>query len=201
MIKWSEFREGEVLYEAFLPEHEEEPCDWLIRASSRGHILGERRHPLTWPPKFGPDAGDVAAVEAITEVMITEVAAADVPDGEGTYVPSTVDLSPSEPILHAMLYALVEQYAQAEGSLGLSEEQSASYLGLPICAGARGLYPFAVTRNRDDRMNRLIALDHALKSRTELQSIRVELLTAVLDYDMVLLRNLLGAAGVEIASY
>lgn len=197
MIKWGEFHEGDVLYEAFLPEHEQEPCEWLVRASCRGHILGERHLSLTWPPKFGPDVDDVAAVEAMAGTLITELANAPVPDGAGAYVPATIDLPPTEPILHAMLYAVIEQYAQAEASIGLSEEQSAAYLGLPVRAAARGLFPFAVTSARDDRMHRLIALDHVLKNHANLRAVKSELLSAVLDSDISRLRALLKAAGVD----
>jgi hypothetical protein len=200
MIKWGEFREADVLFEAFLPEHEKEPCEWLVRASRRGHILAELRQPLTWPPRFGPDSGDVASVEALIDALITELVAIAAPDSDGAYESSPMTLSPAEPILHAMLHSLIEEYTQAESSLSLSEEQTAAYLGLPVRAQAGGLYPFAVTRERDGRMNRLIALDRVLKNRGELQAVKGELLSAVLDGDIPRLRVILSAAGLDIGS-
>lgn len=200
MIKWSEFREGDVLYEAFLPEHERETCGWLIRASCRGHVLAERRETLTWPPRFGPDMGDVAVLEAITDGLVTELATAQVPDGEGPYVPPASELGPVDPYVHAVLYALVEEYAQSEAAFGLTEEQSTAYLSLPVRASARGLYPLAVTPERDHRMRRLIALERVLSSRSDLQPHKDTLLEAVLAYDIPRLRTVLKDLGVEIGS-
>lgn len=198
MIKWAEFIDGNFLYEAFLPEHEQEACEWLLRASCRGHILAERRRSLTWPPKFGPDGGDVAALEAMTEVLFAEMSSVAVHEGTGAYVPGTVAVAQAEPFLHAVLCALVEDYSRAEVSLGLDGQQSTAYLDLPICASASGLYPFAVTPKRDDRMRRMIALDRALKARAELQAIKGELLSSVLEANIPRLRALVGAAGVDI---
>lgn len=200
MIKWSEFREGDVLYEAFLPEHQRETCGWLIRASCRGHILAERRETLTWPPRFGPDVGDVAVLEAITDALVKELATAQVPDGEGPYVPPASKLRPVDPYMHAVLYALVEEYAKAEAAFGLTEEQSTAYLSLPVCAHARGIYPLAVTPERDHRMRRLIALDRVLGGRADLQAHKHTLLEAVLAYDIPRLRAVLQELGVDIGS-
>ena len=200
MIKWSEFHEGNVLYEAFLPEHERESCAWLLRASCRGHILKEVRHRLTWPPRFGPDSGDVAAVEAIAEKLIAELTHTEVPPGAGPYLPSTDDVPQVDPVVHAIHYALIEEFAEAETSLRLSPEQTAKYLKLPVCASARGLFPVAVSSERGDRMRRLIALGHLVKSRRDVESIKSELLNALLAYDLPQLRILLGAGGSDLGA-
>jgi hypothetical protein len=141
MIKWNEFEENEVLYEAFLPEHEKEACGWLVRASRRGHVLAERRLTLTWPPRFGPDVGDVAALEAMVDTLVNELKDTPAPVGNGSYMPTPSQISEAEPILHAMLHALVQQYSEAERFIGLTEAQTAGYLGLPVVASAEGLYP------------------------------------------------------------
>ena len=200
MFKWSEYKDGDVLYEAFLPEHERESDHWLLRASSRGHVLAERCLSLTWRPKFGPDWGDVAALESMTDKLVSELSISAVPDGIGDYVPEAIGGWPAEPVIHAMLYALVEQYAQAEASLGLGDEQSATYLGLPVRASARGLYPFAVTPARNGRMRRLIALDEVLKRRQDVRPLKEALLSAVLDGNIPRLRTLLQAAGIDFES-
>lgn len=200
MIKWSEFREGDVLYEAFLPEHERETSGWLLRASCRGHVLAERRETLTWPPRFGPDMGDVAVLEAITEGLVTELASAQVPEGEGPYVAPASELGPFDPYVHAVLYALVEEYARSEATFALTEEQSTAYLSLPVRANARGLYPMAVTPERDHRMRRLIALERVLSSRADLQPHKDTLLQAVLACDLPRLRMVLQDLGVDFGS-
>jgi len=197
LIKWSEFREGDVLYEAFQPEHEQEGCAWILRASCRGHILSEQHLRMTWPPRFGPDAGDVAALEALAEKMVETLSTVEIPQGEGAYVVSTQPLPPVEPLVHAVLYALVEQYAQAAHSVGLSAAQSAAYLELSVGALASGLFPVAVTPERDRRMRRLIALDHALKTRPEVQQIKTELVTAVLAGDIPQIRETLRSVGLD----
>jgi hypothetical protein len=196
MIKWSEFTEDNVLYEAFLPEHEQETCMWLLRASSRGHILLERFLALTWPPRFGPDAGDVAALEASVDRLMNEVLQTPTPIGEGSYTPAASELSPPEPILHAMLHALVQQFAEAE-DLTCRLPMPRLYLHLPVVARAAGLYPFAVTRDRDSRMNRMIALAAVLKARPDLHHLKEELLSAILVDDIPLLRRTLTAAGLD----
>lgn len=198
MIKWSEFEEGGVLYEAFLREHEKEPCGWLVRASCRGHVLAERRLSLTWPPRFGPDVGDVAALKATAEMLINQQQDKALPVGKGTYAPVPSQMSAPEPILHAMLYSLVQQYAEAERFLGLTETQTAEYLGLPVIASAEGLYPFAMTRTRDGKMNRIVALARVLKAKPEIHLHKETLLGAVLADDIPQLRSMLAAAGVEI---
>ena len=196
MIKWSECHEGDVLYEVFLPEHEKEPCQWLVRASSRGHILAERRQSLTWPPRFGPDMGDVAVLEAAIEVLVNELATSVVPDGEGNYAPARLDIPPADPFVHAVQYTLIEEYAEAEASIGLTEEQSAAFLNLPVSAGAAGLYTLAVTPERDHRMRRVIALDRLMKSRPAIHALKDDLLGAVLADDSPRLRSLLEDAGI-----
>lgn len=197
LIKWSEFREGDVLYEAFHPEHEQERCAWLLRASCRGHILSEQHLRMTWPPRFGPDMGDVAAVEALAEKFIVIMSTVQIPQGEGAYVPSSPTLPPVEPHVHAVLYALVEQYAQSADSIGLNAEQSAAYLELSGRPRANGLFPAAVTPERDSRMRRLIALDHALRNQPEVLPIRRDLMNAVLASDIPGIRELLRSVGLE----
>lgn len=197
MIKWSEFREGDVLYEALLPEHEREGCEWLVRASCRGHILAERHETLTWRPRFGPDAGDVAVLEAIAAGLARQLQTIEVPHGDGPYVPLALPHAPPGPLLQAVRYALVAECARAEAALGITKEQMAAYLSLPIVAHVGGLYPFAVTPDRDLRMRRLIVLE-ALIERDGLQAHRETLLAPVLAFDIQRLRAVLLELGPDI---
>lgn len=195
MIKWVDCLEGEIRYEFFLPEHEAERCEWLVRVSARGHILEERRGRLTWRPKFGPDCGDVAVVEAVTDEMARDAVATPLPESPGSYEPQEVDLPPVNPMTQAFLYALVEEYAEAERALGVTPQQSASYLELPVVASAAGLHPFAVTPAREYRMRRAIALMHILKNHPETAPKKEVLLDAVLAEDISTLTNVLAELG------
>jgi hypothetical protein len=95
------------------------------------------------------------------------------------------------------LYALVEQYAESADSVGLSAAQSAAYLELSVGARVRGLFPAAVTPERDARMRRLIALDHALRNRPEVLPIKNHLMNAVLASDIPRIRELLRSVGLD----
>lgn len=192
MIKWNDCQEGAVLYEVFLPEHERELCVWLVRASARGHVLAERRGALTWTPRFGPDMGDVAAIEVVTEKLIHELADCNLPATQGDYQPQAVRLPPSEPMTHALLFRLIEDYVDAQRELGVSGHQTAQYLALPVDDVA-GLHPYAVTVERDRRMRRLIALRDAMQRHPAMNDQREALVAAVLAEDMPALTSLLAA--------
>lgn len=154
MIKWAEFRQDDVLYEAFLPEHEREIQEWLLRASSRGHVLEERRRTLSYEPRFGPDSGDVAALEAELDKAIARVATLDAPSTDGTYVAKPIEVEEPSPQLHFVLHMAIQDYCNSEGALGISVDQTADFLELPPGMGAAGLFPFAVTPKRFDRMRK-----------------------------------------------
>ena len=70
----------------------------------------------------------------------------------------------------------------------------------PVVANVRGLYPFAVTRARDGKMNRMIALAAVLGARPDKQACTGDLVDAVLAEDIPRLRRLLVAAGIDFSS-
>lgn len=195
MIKWVECQEGDYFYEFFLPEHEEEGAQWCVRLSACGHILGERRGLLTWIPRFGPDAGDVAAAEAATVDLAKEFATTALPTATGTYVPSSMTLPPVDPVTHALLHGLIHEFVEAEQALNLTPDQISKYLELPVVSGAQGLHPFAVTSDRDRRMQRMIALTHVLKNHPETAARKDELIQAVLAEDIPTLKRMLNDFG------
>jgi hypothetical protein len=197
VIKWSEFEEGGVRFEAFLPEHENEDHAWLLRASARGHILDERQVPLTWPPRFGPDRDDVAVVEAAVERQIIEVANRDVPEQPGPYQPGKCLITSPDPLVYAMRVALIDQFADAEAALGLTREQTAAFLGLPGNVAVKQLYPFAVTPHRDNRLHRAIALASLLARHERVAERRKDLIDATLRDDRVALEDVLKSCGVD----
>lgn len=109
MIKWGEFKDGDAVFEAFLPEHDRESDAWLLRSSRHGYILEERRVHLTWPPRFGPDSGDVAQIEAELDASMARVALLQPPATQGGYVPDPCDDVVSEPHVLAVLDALLAE--------------------------------------------------------------------------------------------
>ncbi len=158
MIKWGEFREGDFLFEAFLPEHERQPKCWLLRTSRRGHVIDEQRIELVWPPRLGPDAGDVASLEGALDAVIDRVKALSPPESAGAYQAGAPQAVDSDPYVHAILDGLLTEYVEAETSLRLTPEQTAAYLDLDLGHRADGLFPMAITPRRDARMRRLTAL-------------------------------------------
>ena len=163
MIKWGEYQHDGVIYEGFLPEHEGEPQEWLHRVSRNGHILEERRIRLNWRPRFGPDNGDVAALETELDAAMVRVQGHAVPEDAGPYVPQACEISASGPEIHAVFHYLVEEFKQATAALGITIEQSIAFLGLPAGTGPDGLYPFAITPKRDSRMRRVTALAESVE--------------------------------------
>ena len=197
MIKWCEFRDGDRLFEAFLPEHETEPQEWLLRASCLNQIMEERRVRLTWPPRFGPDAGDVAAIEAELDSVIASTASHPMKSGGEKCIPGPIEIANPDPYLHAVLGALLAEYLDAEKSIGLTLDQSRTYLELPVMTDAEGLYPMAITPKRDGRMRRLIALANVLRHDARAQARKNELLSATLADDVPMIKNILDEQGID----
>lgn len=158
MIKWSEFVEKGVVFEAFLPEHEKQRHAWLLRASCNGHVLEERCVRLVWPPRFGPDAGDVAAVEAELDAALSRLAGHVAPVSTGSYMSEPSQIVEPSPRGCAILHQLLAEYVEAESSLHFTPERTARFLDLPVGQRAEGLFPMAITPRRDGRMRKLIAL-------------------------------------------
>jgi hypothetical protein len=196
VIKWSEFADGDSLFEAFLPEHERESCSWLLRWSHHGHIVEERRVQLTWPPRFGPDVGDVAQIEAVLDSIITGLAEQPRPEKSGDYVPAPFSPLPSEPHELAALAVCVAEYSAAEGTLGLNAEETRRFLALPDHATAEGLYPIAITPERARRMRRLITLARLLEQDARAAPRRTELIAATLAEDVPAIVRILEHIGI-----
>lgn len=199
MIKWSEFAEGDSLFEAYLPEHDRESCSWLLRWSRNGHIVEERRVRLTWPPRFGPDVGDVAQIEAVLDTLINGLSAQPPLETPGDYVPRPFSPLPSEPHVLAVLAVCLAEYIEAERMLGINAEETCRYLALPDHATAAGLYPMAVTPERERRMRRLITLAKLLEQDPRTAPRRKELIAATLAEDGVAIVRILEHIGIPIA--
>lgn len=196
MIKWGEFRDGDAVFEAFLPEHDRESGGWLLRQSCNGHIIEERRVRLTWPPRFGPDVGDVAQIEAELDALITSEPGRKPPETRGKYMPTPFSPLPSDLTVLAALATCLSEFVEAARALALSDEQTRAYLYLPERAIADGLYPVAITPRRESRMLRVIALARLLERDNRAESRRAELITAVLAEDISTIGRILDDQGI-----
>lgn len=197
MIKWGEFRDGAFLFEAFLPEHEEQQLSWVMRTSSRGHVVDERRIQLVWPPRFGPDAVDVARLESVLDVVMEGFKELSLPESEGAYeagAPAAVD---PDPYVHAALHGLLAEFVDAEATLQLSPEQTAAYLDLDPGLSAEGLFPMAITPRREARMHKLAALARLVIGDDRVRGRAPELVAALMRDDALAIRAVFEQAGLH----
>ncbi|MBS0598832.1 MAG: hypothetical protein JSR92_16275 [Proteobacteria bacterium] len=198
MLKWRDYSENGTLFEAFLPECDAEGISALLRAVRRGHVVAEHRVSLTWRPTFGPDGGDVQAMDAALDGMISDLASQEPPESEGTYVPGPVEIDEPDPYRHASLHALLEASKDAMTALEVSPEQVQGLLGLPNGCALDDLYPLAITPRRADGMHKAIALRRLLETHEALRARRMVVLGAMLRGDTVTVRNELEAAGISV---
>jgi len=64
------FEERGYRVEAFMPGSANEPRVWTIRVTRRGELVREATVRMTHEPRFGPDAGDVQALEEETDRLL-----------------------------------------------------------------------------------------------------------------------------------
>ena len=197
MLKYGHFEEADTVYEAFLPESDRESGGWLIRASRRGHVVAERNVQIEWRPLFGPDVGDVAALEAGLDRLIRDIKDTPFPEGRGDYVPGDVQIEPPEPALHVSLHAILQDFQDAAAKLGLTAEAIGTFLGLPENTSIEDLYPIAVTKARYGRMQRIVALCALSERHASIGARRAALIEAVLKGDDMQLNQELAATGFE----
>ena len=199
MLKWGEFTEGETLYEAFHPESDKDGGSWLIRVVLRGHVVAERHVPMLYRPTFGPDIGDVAALEAALDQLIGEVKNQAIPHDSGPYVALSVQIESPDPMLHATCYALLEQFPAASRDLGMPLESIAKLLSLPEGWTVEDLYPVAVTAERQARIRRVLALKSLADRHPHLTSHMPALIEALPHDDVAGLQRELQHLGVDLA--
>lgn len=156
MLKWSEYSQDGVLFEAYLPGHELEDQQWLIRASRDGVLLAERRIELTWVPRFGPDAGDVAQIEAALDAMLKALSSGRLDasaDGRRvTYEAVHPHLKENNPLNAALAFGALEDYGNAIKVLDLDESMCRAFAGLPADLPIAGTLPMMVTHAMRERM-------------------------------------------------
>ncbi|MBS0575062.1 MAG: hypothetical protein JSS45_01350 [Proteobacteria bacterium] len=200
MIKWRECTEGDILFEAFLPEHDHDhEMQWLLRASRSGHVLAERSGSLTWRPTFGPDGGDVAAIDAEIDQLLPEVAAMPVSAEPGPYQPGPAQIAEPNPIEHAVLFNLLEQGQGAVAALGVPSDLLTQFLDLSEGCCLEDLYPIALSGRRAQRLQRLVALHHLVIKHPGLLASKNAILMALQVDDLDAIRRVLEDAGVTVA--
>lgn len=197
MLKWGEFTEDGTIYEAFHPESDKDGGSWMIRVVRRGHVISERHIPMIYRPTFGPDTGDVAALERALDQLIGEVSSQPFPQEAGPYVALPVQVEQVDPLLHATCHALLNQFPAAARELGMSREVVAKLLSLPEGWDVDDLYPVAITAERQARMQITLAIQ-ALTERNPRLSLHMPvLLEAIMEDDISILQRELEQAGIS----
>ena len=199
MLKWRDYEEDGTLFEVFLPEHDRESSSALLRAVCRGHIVAERWVHLTWRPTFGPDEGDVAALDAELDGLIVELASKPAPETGGSYVPGPVQIEPPDPFVHAEAATTLTQFQSAMAALEMDPVQVGAWLALPDGCSVDDLFPVALTPPRAHCMRKAIALQQLVDHRPEVHQRRKALVAALLCDDVAALRDELEAAGISTA--
>lgn len=199
MLKWSEFIDGEIIYEAFLPESTAESGCWLLRASRHGHVLAERQIRLLWAPTFGPDSGDVQALESELEQLMSVMNLPASDQLEGAYTPGPIEIEPPDPLLHAGSYRILGEFRVVCQEFGITG-QSRDYLSLPRACSIEDLYPVAVTNVRLQKMQRFIALKKLVEAYPGLNRALPELVDALLRGNEEAIERILRVNGVRVGS-
>lgn len=197
MLKWAEFVDENTLYEAFLPESDLDGSAWLLRAVRRGHVVAERAVPMVHRPAFGPDSGDVLALEEALDRLIDSIRLSPAPEDVGSYQGSEISIALPDPMQHGFLHGLKEGFLESVRDLELEPTWVGALLKLSEGRTADQLYPVAITPLRQAGMERVVALRSLLPRYPSLAAQRTKLLDAILRDDVGALRTLLNDAGVK----
>lgn len=73
MQEWSRFELSGHVFIAYLPSNDQEPQHFTISVLKDGTEIRRETVPLLYRPVFGPDVGDVAALNAKVEQIIAEL--------------------------------------------------------------------------------------------------------------------------------
>ena len=64
------FEEKGYFFEAWMPASDAESCEFRLQVKANGGLLLDIPVPMAYRPIFGPDLGDVAELQAITERLV-----------------------------------------------------------------------------------------------------------------------------------
>ncbi|MDT4965974.1 MAG: hypothetical protein QOJ64_711 [Acidobacteriota bacterium] len=73
MTSFASFEERGYTVQAFMPSGSTEPLVWTIRITRGEELIREATVPMSYEPRFGPDVGDVQALEAETGKILAEL--------------------------------------------------------------------------------------------------------------------------------
>lgn len=65
------FEEKGYCFEALMPASDEERCEFRLQVKANGGLLLDIPVAMLYRPIFGPDVGDVAALEDLTDRVVT----------------------------------------------------------------------------------------------------------------------------------
>lgn len=163
MRLWAAFTENGFLFEAFLPESEDESQVWTVRIS-RGAEAHMHQLRLTWPPQFGPDGGDIAALERLSEQQAAALAArGDVTVTPSEAVPPTPDAGtlPTDPMAGAIAFQLLRGFDDVMEAWAMTDDERRRWLGRRSDQPIRRLFAWAITADDRERLRQTLML-HSL---------------------------------------
>lgn len=171
MIKWSDYEQRGVIFEAFLPSDETEPQEWLLRASRNGILLTERRIGLVWVPRFGPHAWDVAHLEEALDEMLIELSKgvldAKADGRKVTIEPRHPVTDANSPKNAALAHRALSAYAKTMKSLQLPPPLFRAFARLPPMPEFGLLLPTAVSVEMRDHMLAVISVGELIQDLAE----------------------------------
>ena len=74
MTRYASLEEKGYTVEAFMPSSSSEPLAWTVRVSRGKELVREVRVPMSYEPRFGPDADDVRVLEEETAKLLAALA-------------------------------------------------------------------------------------------------------------------------------
>jgi hypothetical protein len=171
MVKWSDYEQDGVIFEAFLPSDETEPQEWLLRASRGGILLTERRIRLTWVPRFGPDVSDVAQLEAALDDMLVELSKGVLDaraDGRKvTIEPLRTATEGNSPEGAALAHIALSAYAETLQTLQLPPPLFRAFAHLPPTPSLGSLLPMTVSVEMRNHMLAVVAVGNLIQELAE----------------------------------
>lgn len=71
--RWSACKERGYAVIVYLPTRFQSPLEFLVKVYRGNREVKEFRSPMTYEPRFGPDAGDVAVLEGRLDKVLKEL--------------------------------------------------------------------------------------------------------------------------------
>lgn len=167
MRLWAAFKENGFLFEALLPESDDEDLVWTVRIS-RGNEIHTHRLKLIWPPRFGPDAGDIEMLERFSEQQARALADRSdvtVSATESVQPPPGSDTWPADPLTGAQAYQLLERFDGVMGAWSMADDERRRFLRRNPDQPVRRLFAWAISADDRARLKQIVALQTRLQEQ------------------------------------